>query len=132
MKLGNIDHVAISVLDLNSSIEWYHRVLGLERRHADAWEGPPIMLCAEDTCLALFQARGEKPVSIPDYKTTPLIWHIAFKVDRQTFLEAERKFHELAIGYRIADHGICHSIYIFDPDGHQIEIVTYEISSVRR
>lgn len=25
------------------------------------------------------------------------------------------------------DHGICHSLYLRDPDGYQVEITTYEV-----
>jgi catechol 2,3-dioxygenase-like lactoylglutathione lyase family enzyme len=128
MHLGNIDHVAVSVSDLNVSIEWYQHVLGLKRQYADAWEGPPIMLCAEDSCLALFQTESKAPISRLDHQTIPQIWHVAFKVDRQAFNEAQRRLDELGILFRFADHDICHSIYLLDPDGHQIELVTYEIS----
>ena len=27
---------------------------------------------------------------------------------------------------RFSDHGISHSVYLNDPDGHQIELTTYE------
>jgi catechol 2,3-dioxygenase-like lactoylglutathione lyase family enzyme len=46
MNLGSLDHVALSVRHLSASAEWYQKVLGLERRHVDTWDGPPIMLCA--------------------------------------------------------------------------------------
>jgi catechol-2,3-dioxygenase len=128
MNLGGVDHVAISVRDLSASVEWYQQVLGLERRYADAWDGPPIMLCAGDSCLALFRTQNKEAAPPPDYKTTSVIWHVAFRVDRNAFSEAQQKLRELGIRYRFADHGICHSIYLFDPDGHQIELVTYEIS----
>ena len=26
-----------------------------------------------------------------------------------------------------SDHGACHSVYFDDPDGHQIELTTYEV-----
>ena len=32
-----IDQVALLVLDVDRSVEWYQRVLGLERRHQEAW-----------------------------------------------------------------------------------------------
>jgi catechol 2,3-dioxygenase-like lactoylglutathione lyase family enzyme len=126
MSLGIIDHVAISVSRLNSSVEWYQRVLGLERRFADVWEGPPIMLCTQGSCLALFQTESQEPASLQDHKSVPLIWHIAFKVDRKAFDESKHRFHELGVAYRVVNHDVCHSIYISDADGHQIELVTYE------
>jgi catechol 2,3-dioxygenase-like lactoylglutathione lyase family enzyme len=29
---------------------------------------------------------------------------------------------------RSEDHTIAHSIYIFDPDGHRVELTTYELT----
>ena len=31
------------------------------------------------------------------------------------------------IAVSFQDHDICHSIYSADPDGHQLEITTYEL-----
>jgi catechol-2,3-dioxygenase len=36
-------------------------------------------------------------------------------------------FRERDITFESADHGIAHSVYVSDPDGHRIEITTYEI-----
>jgi len=52
--LQQIDHVALSVTDLEKSVAWYQDVLGLERRYREAWGNYPVMLCAGSTCVALF------------------------------------------------------------------------------
>lgn len=42
----------------------------------------------------------------------------------------DRPQHELpgqGIACEFQDHGIAHSIYFCDPDGHQIEITTYDL-----
>jgi len=34
-----------------------------------------------------------------------------------------------AIALEFQDHGIAHSIYFFDPDGHALEITTYDLGA---
>ena len=36
-RVQGLDHVAIGVADQTASRDFYRDVLGLERRHADAW-----------------------------------------------------------------------------------------------
>ena len=55
--LQQIDHVALTVTDLEKSIAWYQDVLGLERRYRETWGDCPAMLCAGSTCVALFPLR---------------------------------------------------------------------------
>jgi catechol 2,3-dioxygenase-like lactoylglutathione lyase family enzyme len=38
--IRQIDHVALTVKDLDRSIAWYHDILGLERRHEAVWGRP--------------------------------------------------------------------------------------------
>jgi len=59
-----------------------------------------------------------------DPNTPEWVQHIAFKVkDRATLLEF--KSHLEANGVNVlgvTDHGIFHSIYCFDPNGHRVEL----------
>lgn len=117
MKTEGIDHVALSVHDLGKATEWYQRVLGLERRHADVWGDEPTFVCAGQTGVALFSADN----------SAPRFLHLAFRVDRQGFESAQRELRALGVEFRFQDHEISHSIYFTDPDGHRLEITTYDL-----
>ena len=55
------------------------------------------------------------------------ILHFAFRADRENFLRAQDELKKRAIAFDFQNHEISHSIYFRDPDGHQIEITTYEL-----
>jgi catechol 2,3-dioxygenase-like lactoylglutathione lyase family enzyme len=53
--------------------------------------------------------------------------HLAFRADRKNFVVAQRELKERGITFEFQDHEISHSIYFRDPDGHELEITTYEL-----
>jgi len=55
------------------------------------------------------------------------ILDIAFRVDRQTFEAAQQALDDRRITYNCEDHGVSHSVYFRDPDGHELELTTYEL-----
>ena len=126
MELQHIDHVALTVSDIERSREWYRGVLGLERRFEAEWGEVPTMMCAGDTCVAMFPAATGDPKRTPGYDTIAMR-HFAFRVDAANFTAAQAEFRERGIPFEFSDHGIAQSVYIGDPDGHRIEITTYEI-----
>lgn len=126
-RIQQLDHVALTVSDLRASIAWYQRVLGLEQRHEEVWHNMPAMLCAGDTCLALFASQIPQPASAPDDKRTLMMRHLAFRVDRVSFEQAQQRLTEQGIVFEFADHAISHSIYFADPDGYRLELTTYEV-----
>ena len=126
MNLKHIDHVAITVSDLGRSLAWYRDVLGLERRFEEEWGDVPTMMCAGETCVALFPSDVPEPQPV-DVRTTVSMRHFAFRVDRENFHAAQAQFRDRGIEFESADHGIAQSVYVSDPDGHRIEITTYEV-----
>ena len=126
MKVQHIDHVAITVSDLGRSLDWYRDVLGLKRRHEEDWGDVPTMMCAGETCVALFPS-DVRTLKAVDVRETVSMRHFAFRVDRGNFEAAQGWFRDLGIEFESADHGIAQSAYISDPDGHRIEITTYEV-----
>lgn len=119
-ELEGFDHVAIHVKDVEASVAWYKDVLRLERRLEEEWGLHPAVVCLGDSCVAIFPAED-------DGVAREAIDHFAFRVDRANFERAQEAFRERGIGFRFADHGASHSVYISDPDGHRIEITTYEV-----
>ncbi len=52
-ELEGIDHVALAVRDVPSSVRWYQEVLGLERLHEQAWGDYPAVVGIGGTAIAL-------------------------------------------------------------------------------
>ena len=126
-NVDRLDHVAFTATDLESLVQWYETVLGMRRVYADAWPdvegGHPLVLCAGSARVALFAARdgvAPRPVEPADPNE-----HFALALDRQNFQQAQADLATLGIPFEVWDHGICDSLYLIDPEGHQIELVTY-------
>jgi catechol 2,3-dioxygenase-like lactoylglutathione lyase family enzyme len=119
-RLEGLDHVAIEVADLDAAERWYAETLGLERAHPE-WD-PPRVMTAGGTGVALFPASdGGEDGSAPH----PL--HIAFRVDRASFDAARDELPRRGVELRESDHGSAHSVYFTDPDGHRLELTTYDV-----
>jgi catechol 2,3-dioxygenase-like lactoylglutathione lyase family enzyme len=136
MQLEGIDHVALSVCDIERSAQWYVDVLGFERRHEGMWDGIPTFIGKGNTAIALFPARANSQRAARASKIDPPIGqirpvanmlHLAFRADRENFLAAQRELKKRGMKFHFSDHEISHSIYFRDPDGHELEITTYEI-----
>ncbi|MGD9525115.1 MAG: VOC family protein, partial [Gemmatimonadales bacterium] len=127
-RVEGIDHVALLVRDVEASVRWYRDVLGLDRLHEDAWGSFPAVVGTGGTSLALFPVASATPQPPPGTDTI-CMRHVAFRVDRDNFLAAQADLDRRGIPFRSEDHQRAHSIYFEDPDGHQLEITTYERDS---
>ena len=125
MELEGIDHVAIGVRDVERSAKWYTEVLGFERFHEGAWGDVPTFVGKGNTGIALFPATVNAKSASTGRQIRLL--HLAFRADRENFLAAQRELETRGIKIEFQDHEISHSIYFRDPDGHQLEITTYEL-----
>ena len=126
-RIKQIDHVALTVKDVERAVAWYRDVLGLERRHEEVWGGVPAMMFAGETGIALFPAESSDPAPAPEHSNATVMRHLAFQVDRRNFDRAQIEFSARGIPFTFEDHDIAHSIYFHDPDGYEIELTTYEV-----
>jgi catechol 2,3-dioxygenase-like lactoylglutathione lyase family enzyme len=119
-----LDHVALVVSDMERSIGWYQDVLAMERRFADVWngQGDPVVLCNGDACVALFEPVEDDAVGADGVNR-----HFAIRFDRAGFDRVRAALAERGIDAELWDHAICHSLYVRDPDGHQVELTTYDV-----
>jgi catechol 2,3-dioxygenase-like lactoylglutathione lyase family enzyme len=126
-QVEGLDHIAITVSDLEASVKWYEQVLGLKNDHPGLWGGVPVMMFAVigSSGLALFPAKAN--ATLPDNLGNLIATqHIAFRVSRASFEAAQAHLHDLRIPFKFQDHDISHSIYFDDPDQHRLELTTYE------
>ena len=125
MQLEGIDHIAMGVRDIERSANWYIDVLGFERLHHGMWNGVPTFIGKGATGIALFPATEEPKKSA--HREIRML-HLAFRADGKNFHAAQRKLEKHGIKFEFQDHEIAHSIYFRDPDGHQLEITTYDVN----
>lgn len=123
IELEGIDHVALAVRDPRHSAAWYIEVLGFEPRHEGMWDGVPLFVGKGTTALALFPISSTK-FALPTRGARFL--HLAFRTSRLGFESAQRELKNRGIAFSFEDHTISHSIYFEDPDGHALEITTYQ------
>lgn len=124
LRTEGLDHVAITVADLERSVAFYRDVLGLESRYGEMHV--PMFMLAAGNGLALFPAEvlpGDGGSGEADVRVA----HVAFRVDREQFERAREELPQAGIEPRFEDHGNVHSLYFSDPDGHKLELATYEV-----
>ena len=122
MKIERIDHLNITVADIDCSVEFYKRVLGMEietmgeGRAALHFGQQKIHLDAADGAMAM---SGEKRMPA----------HICF-ITESPMSEVTARLQECGVpvrmrGPRAGAIGTIQSVYIDDPDQNSIEIATY-------
>ena len=134
MNLQAIDHVALSVTDVDASAKWYCEVLGFERQHDDVWGGYPVFVGKNDAAIALFpmgateKSETSSSSSTSSNSRSPIrVLHFAFRASRAEFLNAQKELKARKIEFEFQNHEVSHSIYFYDPDRHELEITTYEL-----
>ena len=124
-KVQGIDHIGLAVKEVQKSVEWYRELFGLERLYEDVWGNFPGVVGIGETSVAFF------PIDDPHVPLPPglPIHHLTFLVDRANFQAARETLQQRGIEFEFQDHKIVHSIYFYDPDGHLMELTTYELSN---
>lgn len=124
IRVDHLDHIALTVSDVRRSAEWYQAVLGLERRY-EHWDSP-VMMCAGNTCLALFADTHQPGRSVAPPGRTG-VRHFAFRIDKAMFDHAHTVLRSRGVDFEFEKHGnSAHSLYLRDPDGYLVELITYD------
>lgn len=134
MGISGLHHVAYRCLDARRTVDFYRRYLDLdftiavaENRVPSTGEWSPhihIFLAMEDGSSVAFFELPEDPGQVLDGETPAWVQHLALKVPDLETLDRFRARLE-ADGIAVVgptDHGICRSIYFFDPSGHRLEL----------
>jgi catechol 2,3-dioxygenase-like lactoylglutathione lyase family enzyme len=123
MKIERIDHLNLTVADLDRSLEFYRRVLGMETESVS--EGRAALYFGQQK-IHLDAANGAMAMS--GEKRMPA--HICFITETpisEVMAHLERCGVPVRMGPdpRAGAIGTIQSVYIDDPDQHSIEISTY-------
>lgn len=119
---GRFDHFNINVLDLDRSLAFYNRALGLKEHHRkEAADGSFVLVYLTDEqtgfLLELTWLRDRhEPYELGDNES-----HLCFRVGGD--YEAVRKYHKEmgCVCYENVDMGL---YFIHDPDDYWIEILS--------
>src|SRR4029453_16023155 len=134
MDIKSLHHVAYRCRDARETADFYTRVLGLEYAMALAEDHVPstgephpymhVFFRMDDGSYVAFFELPESPEMGRDANTPAWVQHLALRVsDEETLLRSKARIESHGMeGIGPIDHGICKSIYFFDPNGHRLEL----------
>ena len=134
MDIKQLHHVAYRCRDARQTADFYTRVLGLEYAMAVSEDRVPstgeahpymhIFFRMDDGSYVAFFELPESPAMGRDDNTPAWVQHLALRVADEAALmrnKARLESHGVEVLGPV-DHGICRSIYFFDPNGHRLEL----------
>lgn len=134
INIKQIHHVAYRCHDAKETVEFYQEYLNMDFLVAIAEDRVPSTK-APDPYMHLFLDAGQgnilaffelpnSPKMGRDENTPEWVQHIAFEVaDRDALIAAKEELEAKGLDVLgVTNHGIIHSIYFFDPNGHRLEL----------
>ncbi len=134
INIKQIHHVAYRCKDARETVEFYQDKLNMEFLVAIAENEVPstkepdpymhlFLDAGNGNILAFFELPNSPPMG-RDPNTPAWCQHIAFEVeDRAALIAAKQELEAKGLDVLgITNHGIIHSIYFFDPNGHRLEL----------
>jgi catechol 2,3-dioxygenase-like lactoylglutathione lyase family enzyme len=107
--MARIDHVAFESADPDRCAQFYERFFGARIVRT---EGHPVMAYVQSGAVALHETGGPGP-------------HTAFRVSEEERAALRRALEEAGIEHHERDHEIAVGLFFRDPDGRQLEAITY-------
>jgi catechol 2,3-dioxygenase-like lactoylglutathione lyase family enzyme len=131
MPIEGLDHVAITVADVDATIDWYVRVLGAEPLHLDLWRAGTIPIAlvqigASRLSIHPASAPAAPHARLPTAGSADLCFRFAGPVDEILAMLT-------AAGADVVDGPVPRpasnaqpgtSVYFRDPDGNLLELLT--------
>ncbi len=124
MKI-KIDHINLTVMNLNDSVKWYSRVFGFEVvERGTGMRGQPWAIVANaDSMLAMNEYPKRRMAEDDSSESFHRLNHFGIRVDDLGEWQAKLKEFNLKLNYGgVIDYPHSKSWYVVDPSGHEIEV----------
>lgn len=141
MGISGLHHAAYRCKDAKETVEFYSSLLDLDFNIAVAENTVPstgeysphihIFLQLADGSFVAFFELPEDEGNMLDPDTPAWVQHLALKVpDEETQLKYKKRLEDAGVDVLgPTDHGLCQSIYFFDPSGHRLELAVDTLSA---
>ena len=134
MKIRHIDHLNITVKDLEESIDWYRRVFGFEVVQEGVSNNVPwAIIRGGDSMLCMYHHPEMEPVDkfgdvAGQYHH---ISHFGFRIEDRSKWLSTMKREGLVSHYGPIEYPFSKSWYVFDPTGYEIEVSSWQNDEIR-
>ena len=124
MRTHYLGHIVFYVRELDASLKFYEKILGLKRMEGGDLSFKAAALTSGRTHHELLSIEiGDAPGPPPGPRRG--VYHAGFKIG-DSLDELKKAYRELySAGIQVkgmSDHTISKSIYLYDPDGNEIEL----------
>ena len=107
--MPRLDHAAFETPDPEATAAFYERVFGARIVKA---EGHPVMAYLGNSGFAFHETGGPGD-------------HVGVRVTEEEREKLKRRLDEGGVDWEERDHGIAKGVFFRDPDGRQLEAITY-------
>ena len=111
--MPRLDHAAFETPDPDATAAFYERVFSARVVKA---EGHPVMAYVGNTGFAFHEQGGPGD-------------HVGVRVSEDERAELKERLNEAGVEWTERDHGIAKGLFFRDPDGRQLEAITYRSSA---
>ena len=130
MQVKHVDHLNLSVADLDASVDWYGRVFGFEPKERGVQEGKPwAILQSGEALLCMYEHPEREALGDGELDARRLhgISHFGLRIDDRA--RWERTVDREGVDVRYG--GVVewpHSLawYVLDPTGYEIEVALWD------
>ncbi len=119
ITLTRVDHINMTVKELDRSAEFYRSVFGFEPKESGVRNGRRWAILGVPDRLYLCLYETGESAQAEDGKR---VNHFGFHVEGFDGVEQSLRAMNVAIDHGPVDYGGSRSLYVIDPDGYEIEL----------
>lgn len=132
MKVSNLDHLNLTVKNMDETVEWYQKLFGFEKVEGGVRSGVRWnILRSGDAMLCVYE---HPELSEPDESDgqSHKIYHFGLRItDRDDFEKRVKQFNVCVEYGGAVRYPHSWSWYVTDPTGYEIEVALWDDDKVR-